>query len=59
MEQSKMKTWQKVGLGIVTVGVTATVVYFGYKALKKRLAKKEADKKAAEPVKEVAKVAKK
>lgn len=51
MEQSKMKTWQKVGLGIVTVGVTATAVYFGYKALKKRLAKKEADKKAAEPAK--------
>ena len=40
-EGSKLKTWHKVAIGIVTVGVTATTIYFASKAIKKRLAKKK------------------
>lgn len=47
MEGSKMKTWQKVGLGVLTVGVTATAIYFGYKAFKKKMVAKDAAKAAA------------
>lgn len=42
-----MKTWQKVGISALTVGVTATALYFGYKALKKVRAKKKAAAEAA------------
>jgi len=34
-----LKTWQKVGLGILTIGVTGTAIFYGYKALKKRMDK--------------------
>ena len=42
--ESKLKTWQKVGLGVLTVGITVTTIYYGYKGLKKLIAKKEAEK---------------
>ena len=41
-----MKTWAKVTLSLVTVGVTATALYFGLKELKKMKARKIAAKPA-------------
>lgn len=49
-----MKTWQKVAIGVVTIGITGTAIFYGYKWWKGR--KKEADKK---PLLKVAEVAKK
>lgn len=43
-----MKQWQKIGLGILTVGVTATAVYFTVKAIKKRMNAKKAENKPVE-----------
>lgn len=38
----------KIVLSVVTVGVTVTVAYYGYKAIKKHLATKKAAKEAAD-----------
>lgn len=40
-----LKPWQKIGLSLITVGVTATTVYFGYKAIKKHLDSKKTKEK--------------
>ncbi len=38
----------KIVISLLTVGVTATAAYYGYKAIKKHLAKKKAAKEAIE-----------
>lgn len=43
-----MKNWQKIGVSVLTVGVTVTAIYFGVKAIKKHMAKKAEQKKAEE-----------
>lgn len=47
-----MKPWQKVALGVVTVGITATAIYFSVKGIKKMMA---ANKKKDDGKKPVAK----
>ncbi len=37
-----MKTWHKVGLSLVTMGVTATAIYYGIQAFKKKRDKQKA-----------------
>jgi hypothetical protein len=59
MEGSKMKPWMKVGLSVLTVGVTVTAIYFGVKAIRKRMAKnadqKTTDKKVEQAADKVVK----
>jgi hypothetical protein len=48
-----MKTWQKVAVGVLTIGVTGTAIYFGYKAIQKHLDKKKKEKDGSAPVPKV------
>lgn len=47
MALKNMKPWQKIALGVVTVGITATAIYFSVKGIKKMIAanKKKNDSK--------------
>lgn len=45
-----MKTWHKVALGVLTVGVTATVTFYAVKAIKKKLADKKKAEDGSKPV---------
>ena len=47
---TNLKPWQKIGLSVLTVGVTVTAVYFGVKAIRTRMAKKAAEKPDAKKV---------
>ncbi len=59
MEGSKMKPWMKIGLSVLTVGVTVTALYFGVNAIRKRMAKnadqKTTDKKVEQAADKVVK----
>lgn len=48
-----MKNWQKIALSVLTVGVTATTIYFGVTAIKKKMAEKKKKEDGDKPVPKV------